>query len=80
MNELTPQVETYLKDWGITIALAGAICAFLGAFAGWIIWRNTRRFTQQVEDETRDALADYERTSDEISLIQAELSEDTNKS
>ncbi len=70
---LTPSAERYLIDWGLALALGGAGCAFLGMLCGWIIWRNARRLTQSVEERNRSALADYERTSDEISRIKSEL-------
>ena len=71
--EITPSLENYLKDWSITLAIGGGICLFLGFFVGWIIWKNTRKFTEKVEKENRDAMSDFEKTSDEISRIKAEL-------
>ena len=65
--------ERFLYDWGISLAAGGAICMFLGIFAGWIIWRNTRKLTEKVESGNREAFADYETTSDEVSKIKAEL-------
>ncbi|NLT69846.1 MAG: hypothetical protein GXX91_04035 [Verrucomicrobiaceae bacterium] len=71
---LTPAVEKYLLDWGITLLLGGALCLFLGCFIGWIIWKNTRKLTEKIEEGNRAAFADYEKTSDEISKIKSELS------
>lgn len=65
--------ERFLYDWGLTLALGGAICMILGLLAGWIIWRNTRRLMEKVESGNREAFADYENTSDEVSKIRAEL-------
>ena len=65
--------ERFLYDWGLTFALGGGICVFLGLLAGWIIWRNTRKLTEKVESGNREAFADYENTSDEVSKIKAEL-------
>lgn len=76
MPTLSAPLENYLRDWGITIAAAGFVCLLLGVFVGWIIWRNTRKFAERVETENRDALADYERSSDEISRVKAEISSD----
>ncbi len=70
---LPPSAESYLIDWGLTLAIGGAVCAVFGLFCGWIIWRNARRLTQRVEERNRAAFADYERTSDEISRIKSEL-------
>ena len=70
---LTPSAESYLIDWGITLAAGGAICVFFGMLCGWIIWRKSRRFAQHVEEKNRTAFADYEKTSDEISRIKSEL-------
>lgn len=70
---LTPSAERYVMDWGLTLALAGALCALFGLLCGWIIWRNTRKLTQSIEERNRTAQADYERTSDEISRIKSEL-------
>lgn len=76
MPPISEPLENYLRDWGITIAGAGFVCFLLGVFAGWIIWRNTRRFAESVETKNREALADYERSSDEISRVKAEISDD----
>lgn len=73
MPSISTSLEHYLRDWGITIAASGLVCLLLGAFVGWIIWRNTRKFTERVETENREALADYERSSDEISRVKAEI-------
>lgn len=72
--ELSPSLETYLKDWSVTLAIGGAVCLMIGFFVGWIIWRKSRKFTEKVELDNREALSDYERTSEEISRIKAELS------
>ena len=72
-TDLSPAVERYLIDWAITIAIGGVICSILGFFVGWIIWRNTRKFAEKVETDNREALEDYERTSEEISRIKQEL-------
>ena len=71
--EITPEFTSFLKEWGITLGIAGGICLLFGAVAGWIIWKNTRKFTETLEKENRDALNDFERTSDEISKIKASL-------
>jgi len=70
---LTPSAESYLIDWSITLTTGGAACLLAGLFIGWIIWKNTRKFLEKVEDGNRVALADYEKTSDEISKIKSEL-------
>ncbi|MDF1823659.1 MAG: hypothetical protein P1U68_03395 [Verrucomicrobiales bacterium] len=70
----TPASEHFLTDWGLTIGISGSICALIGIVVGWIIWKNTRRFTENIENGNREAYADYERTSDEMSKIKAELS------
>ncbi len=70
---LTPAAENFLLEWGITLAIGGAVCVFLGSFIGWIIWRNGRRFSQAVEEKNRSAFAEYEKTADEISRIKSEL-------
>lgn len=72
--ETTPTEERFLIDWSVTIAVGGFACLLIGVVVGWIIWKNTRRFTVTVEDRNRDALAEYERTSDEVSKIKAEIS------
>ncbi len=66
----------FLQDWGTTFAIGGGICALIGLVIGWIIWKNTRKLTEKIESRNRDALADYEKTSDEVSKIRAELSSD----
>ena len=71
---LTPSAEIYLLDWGITLLIGGGVCLLLGCFIGWIIWKNTRKFTEKIEEGNRTALADYEKTSDEISKIKSGLS------
>ncbi|MDP4790959.1 MAG: hypothetical protein NWQ35_09050 [Verrucomicrobiales bacterium] len=71
---LTPSAEIYLLDWGITLLIGGVVCLLLGCFIGWIIWKNTRKFTEKIEEGNRTALADYEKTSDEISKIKSGLS------
>ncbi len=76
MPPISEPLENYFREWGITIAGAGFICMILGIFAGWIIWRNTRKFAERVETKNREALADYERSSDEISRVKAEISDD----
>ena len=76
MPPISEPLENYLREWGVTIAGAGFVCMILGIFAGWIIWRNTRRFAERVETKNREALADYERSSDEISRVKAEISDD----
>ena len=65
--------ERFLYDWGIMFALGGAVCLLIGLFVGWIIWRNTRKLTEKIESGNREAFADYETTSDEVSKIKAEL-------
>jgi hypothetical protein len=71
---LTRSAESYLIDWGMTLLLGGGACLLLGCFIGWIIWKNTLKFTEKIEGGNRAALADYEKTSDEISRIKSELS------
>lgn len=71
---LTPSAENYLLDWGITLLIGGAVCLLFGCFVGWIIWKNTRKLTEKIEEGNRTAFADYEKTSDEISKIKSELS------
>ena len=71
---LTPSAEIYLLDWGITLLIGGVVCLLLGCFIGWIIWKNTRKFTEKIEEGNRTALADYEKTSDEISKIKSGIS------
>jgi hypothetical protein len=71
---LTPSAEIYLLDWGVTLLIGGGVCLLLGCFIGWIIWKNTRKFTEKIEEGNRTALADYEKTSDEISKIKSGLS------
>ena len=70
---LAPSAENYLLDWGVTLLIGGTICLLIGCFAGWIIWKNTRKFTEKIEEGNRAAFADYEKTSDEISKIKSEL-------
>jgi len=67
-------METYLADWMPTLLLGGGLCLLLGLLAGWIIWRNARKFTEFVESGNRDAMAEFERASDEVSKIKAQLS------
>ncbi len=71
--EITPEFTEFLKEWGITLGIAGGICLLIGTVAGWIIWRNTRKITEKIEKENRVALNDFERTSDEISKIKASI-------
>ena len=73
-STLTPSAESYLIDWGMTLLIGGGVWLLLGCFIGWIIWKNTRTFTEKIEEGNRAALADYEKTSDEISRIKSELS------
>lgn len=68
-------VESYLIDWGVTLAIGGAVFLVIGCLIGWIIWKNSRTFAEQVEERNRKAFADYEKTSDEISRIKSELSD-----
>ncbi|MDF1850319.1 MAG: hypothetical protein P1U85_05745 [Verrucomicrobiales bacterium] len=65
--------EAFLYEWGLNLGTWGAICVVFGLFAGWIIWRNTRRLAEKVESGNREAFAEYENTSDEVSKIKAEL-------
>ena len=71
---LTPSSESYLLDWGLTLALGGGICAIFGLLCGWISWRNARNLTERVEERNRTALSDYEKSSDEVSRLKSELS------
>ena len=71
--EITPEFTDFLKEWGIILGIAGGICLLFGTVVGWIIWRNTRKFTEKIEKENRVALNDFERTSDEISKIKASI-------
>lgn len=70
---LSRSAESYLLDWSITLAIGGAICLIMGFFIGWIIWKNTRKLSERVEEKNRAAFADYEKTNDEISKIKSEL-------
>lgn len=72
--DVLPSSENFLTDWGFTLTLSGLVCLLIGLVVGWIIWKNTRRFTETIENGNREAFADYERTSDEMSRIKAELS------
>lgn len=65
--------ERFLLDWGLMFALGGGICVVMGLFVGWIIWRNARKLAEEVESGNREAFAEYETTSDEVSKIKAEL-------
>jgi ABC-type nickel/cobalt efflux system permease component RcnA len=71
---LTPASEHYLIHWSVALAGAGLVLVLLGLFGGWIIWRNARRMTIDIEEKNRAALCDYEKTSEEISRIKSELS------
>ncbi|MDF1859744.1 MAG: hypothetical protein P1U87_05985 [Verrucomicrobiales bacterium] len=73
-SDLPPETQDFLITWGATFAIAGLCFALIGIVAGWIIWKNTRKVTEEIEAGNRDALADYETTSDEVSKIRAELS------
>lgn len=72
--DLPPSSGSFLADWGLTLTLSGLVCLLIGLVVGWIIWKNTRRFTETIENGNREAFAEYERTSDEMSRIKAELS------
>jgi len=71
----TPEsaAERFLLDWALTLGLGGLLCALLGLVVGWIIWKKSRRIAEQVEAGNREGYADYERASDEVSRIRAEL-------
>lgn len=71
-----PAWEGQLLDWMPTVILGGALCLLFGLLAGWIIWRNARKLLDRVETGNRDALADYERASDEASRIKAKLTDE----
>ena len=73
---MTPIEEAFVIDWGTTFAIGGGVCALIGLVTGWIIWKNTRKLTEKIEGRNRDAMADYEKTSDEVSKIRAELTSD----
>ncbi len=70
----TPASQVFLLDWVLTFAIGGFSFLLLGLAGGWIIWRKSRKFAESVEEQTRTALADCERTRDEISRIKSELS------
>lgn len=70
---LTPAAKSYYIDWIVTFGIAGAGFLFLGLAGGWIIWRKSRKLAESVEEKTRTAVADCERTRDEISRIKSEL-------
>jgi hypothetical protein len=73
-NQLTPEGTDFLITSGLTFSITGGACALVGIVVGWLIWRNLRKMTEVVEAGNRDALADYEKMSDEVSRIRAELS------
>jgi lysylphosphatidylglycerol synthetase-like protein (DUF2156 family) len=73
-SDLSTETQDFLITWGVTFAIAGLCFALIGIVVGWIIWKNTRKVTEEIEAGNRDALADYETTSDEVSKIRAELS------
>lgn len=73
-SDLSTETQDFLITWGVTFAIAGLCFALIGIVVGWIIWKNTRKVTEGIEAGNRDALADYETTSDEVSKIRAELS------
>jgi len=75
--EITPEFTDFLKVWVIVLTVGGAFFLLLGTVVGWIIWKNTRKFTEKLEKENRIALSEFERTSDEISKIKASLSDVT---
>jgi len=69
-------LEKFLADWSLTFLLGGGVCLLVGLVVGWIIWRNARKLTEDIETGNRDALADFERASDEVSRVKAQLSGD----
>ena len=66
-------LKTFLTDWSLALSLGGMICLFFGFFAGWIIWKNTRKVTESLESDNREALATFETASEEVSKVRAEL-------
>ena len=72
-SDITPEFTSFLKEWAMVFGIAGGVCLLLGTEVGWIIWENTCKFAEKLEEENRDALNDFERTSDEISKIRASL-------
>lgn len=74
ISELPASDTRFYLDWGVTLAIGGGVCVLLGFVAGWIIWKNARKLSERVESGNREALADFERTSDEVSRIKVELS------
>lgn len=73
---MTPELETFFIDWSTTFAIGGGVCVLLGLVTGWIIWKNSCKLTEEIESRNRDALGDYEKSSDEVAKIRAELSSD----
>lgn len=65
--------ERFLFDWATVFALGGGLCLLFGVVVGWIIWRKARTMAEVVESGNREAFAEYENTSDEVSRIRAEL-------
>lgn len=70
---LSPAAKLFLVDWLFAYSIAGVSFLVLGLVGGWIIWRKSRKFAESVEERTRTALSDCERTRDEISRIKSEL-------
>lgn len=74
LDRLDSTTEDFFLTWGANIAVVGGACLLLGMVAGWIIWRKTRTLTEKIESGNREALADFETSSDDVSKIRAELS------
>lgn len=73
MQALTPIVERYLLDWGLAYLIGGGVFLCLGALLGWMLWKSAQRKTELLEERNRTAMADFERSCDEISRIKSEL-------
>lgn len=68
---LTTEAETFFSDFAIAFSLVGAVFVIFGSIVGYMIWKKTRRLTEEIESGNRDAMSDFERTSDEMSRIKA---------
>lgn len=73
MSSYSPALLHYLREWAITLSAGGLVCLVLGAVVGWMIWRKTRQVAEFIESRNRDALAEYERASEDLARVRNEI-------